>query len=102
MPTDPRWPLRGVLLLALIGAACTMKLPPHVWLPIPRVEAVDLFWWTETRQCTMRTLYWDQDRFKGFTVPVEAGLCLAWLKAEGYDVTSVMTPNPQTGVESHD
>lgn len=75
----------AVLLIALSLAACTSKLPPHVWIKIPRSEA-DMFWWTETRQCSLRVFYWDRDTPKTMGVEIDASVCLEWLKADGYDV----------------
>lgn len=64
------------LCAALLAPGCAKPLPPHVRLEIPRVEAADLFWWTDTQQCELRVFFWKTpDTPAGFTVPVDASLC---------------------------
>lgn len=83
--------MKRLLLIGLLALAsgCTRKLPPHVRVPVPHLSSVDLVWWTATQQCDVYVLFWDRDIPKSFQVPVDASLCIAWLKAEGYDVKGV-------------
>ena len=66
-----------IALVACVQIGCASALPAHQWIPIQRVEAVDLFWWEVAMQCDLRVIYWEgPDDIRGFTVPnVDARLC---------------------------
>ncbi len=74
------------LALVVLLTGCARHLPPHVWIPIQYVEGVDLFWWTDQQLCNLRVIWSETDEARSFTVPVESGLCLGWLKAQGYQL----------------
>lgn len=79
-----KWILLG--LVSLSSACVGAHLPPHVWMPIDHVDSASLFWWTDQRVCQMRVIYRVGDEFRGLTVPVDVGVCLGRLKADGYDI----------------
>lgn len=79
-----------VLAITCVCSACAAKLPPHVWLPIDNLEAVDFFWWTDMKICQVRVLAWyGPDDLRGQTMTVEPEACIVRLKARGYDVDGV-------------
>lgn len=68
---------RAILALVLAaGAAGCATLPPHVWMPVPRVQGVDLFYWTLTHQCTMRVVAIDSGGdWYSYAVQVNESIC---------------------------
>lgn len=77
-----------VLFAVLLLAGCRTALPPHVALPLTNLRKADLFWWTDTEQCTMRLIMDDGGLPIGWDFPVDKTVCLQRLKDEGYQVPS--------------
>lgn len=69
--------MKRLLLLTLLASGCANHLPPHTWIPVEHVEAVDLFWWPEQQECDLRVIYRvAQDDYRGFTIfRVDPQLC---------------------------
>lgn len=92
--SDAKRAVAAIAILLTVG--CGAKLQPHVSVRVPAPQAVDLFWWTDTRQCEVRVLFRDYRepidglQWKSFTLPADQSLCLAWLKAEGWDISGVV------------
>lgn len=76
----------AVLIVLLLLSGCTRPLPPHVWMPIRRVEFADLFWYTDLQICNLRVMWWDDDEPRSFTVRIHEQVCVERLKSEGYQV----------------
>ena len=79
-----------LLVLACLCSACAAALPPHVWMPVKAVEAVDYFWWTNEQLCQVRVIWWDSAGMpRGQTMTVDSAICLERLKGRGYDISGV-------------
>jgi len=88
--SDRLWVLIAVSLFTI---GCAAKLPPHVWLPVHNVIGVDVFWWTDTQQCSLRVIHeLGPDDVRSIELVVDKSLCYEMLRGEGYAVPKEPTP----------
>ncbi len=78
--------MRWLVLLAALGSGCALRpLPPHVSMPVERLEAVDVIWWSNESLCQLRVINWKDPKMPGsFTVDVDSSLCFEMLKGRNY------------------
>lgn len=85
-----------VCLALILLTGCAQKLPPHVWMPIDRVQGVDLFWWRDTHICQVRVVFENGNGTAGTWTyridRVDEAACLAWAKADGWPVPKEAKP----------